>query len=348
MAEQREPLTLADIAASIGGDVDGRSDIPIERPASLSRAGPLDISFFTDHRLKNALVSTAAGAVILSPADRHLFSGACLITDEPYLSFVECCELLINQGLSNRGVHPGAHVHVEAVLGSGVSVDAGAVIGRGVRIGQDAQIGANSYIGDYTVIGANSRIAAGVSIYDRCQIGDRCNIASNTVIGSPGFGYLETASGWKAIPQIGSVIIGDDVDIGAGTMIDRGSLDDTVIGNGCKLDNLIQIAHNVTIGENTAIAGFAGIAGSTRVGSGCKIGGRASINGHIEIADEVVVLATSLVTGSLLTKGVYGSHLPVQPAGRWRRIVARLTNIDDLFRRVRSLEKKIGSEDTSE
>jgi UDP-3-O-[3-hydroxymyristoyl] glucosamine N-acyltransferase len=337
--DSSKAIRLEHLAKLIGAELEGDPGIEVSRPASLEKAQPTDVSFFHDRRLSDHLARTNAGAVIIARADRELFSGNCLIAENPQLAFIAVCDVLLNGAAVPVGVHETACVDVGARLGDGVCVGPNSVIEAGAKLGDGVRIGAATYIGADVEIGAESILSSGVNIYADCKIGCRCRIESGVVIGAPGFGYIESGSSWIFIPQIGSVRIGDDVHIGANTTIDRGSLDDTIIGNGVKLDNQIQVAHNVVIGADTAIAGCTGIAGSARIGSRCKIGGRASILGHLVIADDVTIHATSVVTRSLTEAGAYSSTLTAQPASRWRRIMARLSLIDELYRRVRALER---------
>ena len=343
MTRETRAVSLEVLAARIGARVDGDPAFEVHRPASLDRACASDISFYSDRRRLDDLAATRAGAIILSRADRLLFHGPCLIADDPYRAFVAACRVLVGEHRGANGVvDPSAAVEHTARLGDAVTIGPNAVVEAGAILDARVVVGATSYIGAGARIGADSVIAAGVRIYPGCTIGRRCRIESGAVIGAPGFGYLPSDDGWAEVPQIGSVVIGDDVDIGANTTIDRGALDDTVIGDGAKLDNQIQVAHNVVIGEHTAIAGCTGVAGSARIGRRCRIGGRASILGHLTIADDVTIHATSVVTRSITRPGSYASNLTVQPAARWRRILARLARIDELFARVRALERDAG------
>jgi UDP-3-O-[3-hydroxymyristoyl] glucosamine N-acyltransferase len=343
--EKGRAITLAELGALVHADVDGDPEFEVKGPASLTRASASDISFFSDPRRSEDLRGTLAGAVVLARSDRRLFAGPCLISDDPYRTFVQLCAMFqAESGEYVPGVSETAVVDASAILGGGVCVGPGSVIASDAVLGKSVRVGPNVYIGSGVSIGDDTRIASGVNIYPGCTIGRRCRVESGVVIGSPGFGYLESRGGWEPVPQIGSVRIGDDVDIGANTTIDRGTLDDTVIEDGVKLDNQIQVAHNVVIGAHTAIAGCTGIAGSARIGKRCKIGGRASILGHLSIADDVTILATSVVTRSIVEKGEYSSYLTVMPAQSWRRVVARLAKLDDLFRRIRSLERRVRGE----
>jgi UDP-3-O-[3-hydroxymyristoyl] glucosamine N-acyltransferase len=333
-------ISLAELADFLGAELLGNGSCRVRRPASLAKASPEDISFFSDQRQREVLHVTRAGAVILASRDCELFRGNRLIIDNPYRAFVEVCHRLSDAYHdAPAGIDPLASIHPSATISDDVAVGPYAVIGQQVVLDSGVVIGANSSIGSGATIGRGSRIAAGVTIYPGCAVGAYCNIESGVVIGAPGFGYLESDGQWEPVPQLGSVTIGDRVDIGANTTIDRGSLDDTIIEDGVKLDNQIQVAHNVFIGAHTAIAGCTAIAGSARVGRRCRIGGRVSITGHLTVGDDVTILATSVVTRSVSDGGTYSSHLMSQPAARWRRVLSRLPELDDLFKRVRHLEK---------
>ncbi|KAA3622639.1 MAG: UDP-3-O-(3-hydroxymyristoyl)glucosamine N-acyltransferase [Proteobacteria bacterium] len=347
VTETYPSISLAELATKIGAQIDGDVDYPIAKPASLERATDSDISFFSDQRKRDALRETRAGAVIISPEHRELFAGNRLISDDPHLAFVEACHLLSRAARPvGNPIDSAAMVHLSAELGRDVHIGANAVVAANARLGDDVVVGANTVVGEYVSIGCRTRLAAGVIVYPGCHIGADCNIESGAVIGSPGFGYLENSGKWRAIPQIGSVRVGNSVDIGANTTIDRGALDDTIIEDGVKLDNQIQVAHNVSIGADTAIAGCTGIAGSARVGRRCKIGGRVSILGHLDIGDDVTIYATSVVTRSIAGGGTYSSNLTVYPASRWRRVLARLASLDELFGRVRRLERFMEKQST--
>ena len=334
-------FTLAELAARFQGKVRGDPDVKIERVAALDVAGPREISYFTDRKYLAMLAGTAAGAVILTEADASGFSGSALIVDKPHLCFARVAALLHAAPAFQPGAHatavvdPGARVAVTAYIG------AHAVIESGVTIADGAYIGPGCVVGAYAVVGAHSRLTAQVFVGERCVIGDGCLFQPGAVIGADGFGYARDGERWEKVPQLGRVVIGNAVEVGANTTIDRGSLNDTVIGDGVKLDNLIQIAHNVRIGEHTAIAACAGIAGSTTVGKRCTIGGQAGIMGHIEIADDVHITACSFVSGTITKPGVYSASLRAEPAEKWRRNAARLHHLDEMARRLRELEAKL-------
>lgn len=236
-------------------------------------------------------------------------------------------------------------IDATAKLGNNVSIGANAVIESGVELGDNVVIGAGCFVGKNSKIGAGSRLWANVTIYHEIQIGQNCLIQSGTVVGADGFGYANDRGNWVKIPQIGRVIIGDRVEIGACTTIDRGALDDTVIGNGVIIDNQCQIAHNVVIGDNTAVAGGVIMAGSLKIGRYCMIGGASVINGHMEICDKVTVTGMGMVMRPITEPGVYSSGIPLQPNKVWRKTAALVMNIDDMSKRLKSLERKVNQQD---
>ncbi|ANQ85091.1 UDP-3-O-(3-hydroxymyristoyl)glucosamine N-acyltransferase [Azoarcus olearius] len=330
---------LDELAARLGGDVVGDPATTVRRVATLEQAGEGDLSFLANPKYVGRLKSSHASAIIVADSARSLLGEkAGIVTRDPYLYFARVAQLFNPPEAVAPGVHPLADVAV--AVPASVSVAAGASIGAGVELGEDVVIGAGSSIGAGVRIGAGTRLAPRVVIYPGCVIGANCLIHAGAVIGSDGFGFAREKSGaWVKIPQVGRVVIGDDVEIGANTTIDRGALDDTVIGNGVKIDNQIQIGHNVRIGDYTAIAGCVGIAGSTQIGARCMIGGQAGIIGHLTIADDVVISAGTLVTKSIHKPGVYTANLPVQPHADWVKNFAHLRHLDSLAARIRALEQ---------
>jgi UDP-3-O-[3-hydroxymyristoyl] glucosamine N-acyltransferase len=325
-----------DCRLSGGGD-----DRTITGVASLDTAGPDDITFLANPKLRVQLAGTLAAAVILDSESEAHRNGPCLVTANPYASFVRVAELLHPEAPVQPGIHPGAVIASSAVVAESARVDAGCVIGESARIGERAWIGPGCVIGEQSAIGADSRLHARVTVYPRVRVGERTRIHAGVVLGADGFGLVREEEGWLRVPHLGGLRIGDDVDIGANTTIDRGTLEDTVIGNGVKLDNLIQIAHNVIVGDHTVMAACVGIAGSTRVGERCLIGGRANLFGHITIGDDATIAATSAVTRSVPPGGYVSSVIGAQEAGRWRRTAARVHRIEELASRIRALEQRM-------
>jgi len=218
-------------------------------------------------------------------------------------------------------------------------IGAGAVLGENVELGERVCVGPNTVIGDDSVLGNDTRLMANVTLYHNVRIGERCLLHSGVVVGADGFGIAQTASGWRKVPQVGGVTIGNDVEIGAASTVDRGAIDDTCIGNGVKLDNLTQVGHNVVVGEHTVMAAQSGIAGSTTVGARCVIGGRAAISGHLTVCDDVYLLGRASVSRSISTPGAYSSVLPVEEAGKWRKLAARFKRLDEMAKKIRDLER---------
>lgn len=334
-------VTLAELARRFGGKVRGNPDIQIDRAAPLDQAGPRDISFATSRKYLAQLTHTGIGAIILAPDVAETYSGNILIADDPHLCFARIATLLHPPPSRPPGVDPAARVSAEARVPPSAAVGPFAVVEAGAVLGEHAAVGPGCYVGGNAVIGDNTVLAANVVVMPDCVIGHNCLLHPGVVIGSDGFGYARDGEKWFKVPQLGRVVIGDAVEIGANTAVDRGALGDTVIGNGVKLDNQIQVAHNVRIGENTAVAACVGIAGSAIIGCRCTIGGHATILGHLVIADEVHITAGSLVTNSISRSGTYSSSLKAEPVAVWRRNAARLHQLDELARRVRQLEAEV-------
>jgi len=333
-------VTLAELAKRFQGKVRGNPDTRIESVAMLETAGPHDIAYVSDRKYLELLPKTAAGAVILAETDADLFSGNVLLVENPHLCFARVASLLHPLPTFKPGIHATAVVSPKARVAATSWVGPYSVIESEVVIEDGVWVGPGCYVGAHVLIACRTRLFAHVVVYDRCIIGEDCLIHSGVVIGSDGFGYSKDNERWQKVPQLGRAIIGNLVEIGANTTIDRGALKDTVIGDGVKLDNQIQIAHNVQIGENTAIAACVGIAGSTVIGRRCTVGGQAGIVGHIEIADDVHVTACSLVTKSITQAGVYSASLKAEPVEKWRRNAARLHHLDEIARRLGKLEDK--------
>jgi UDP-3-O-[3-hydroxymyristoyl] glucosamine N-acyltransferase len=310
--------------------------------APLNRAEPGQLSFLTNSRYRPFLAVTRASAVILSTEDAEGCPAPALVTDNPQVAYARVAALFEPVSRVKPGIHPtawvspSARIASDAWIGPHCTVEAGAVIEPGVFVGP------NCVIGEQAALGENTRLVAQVTICHRVQLGRRVLVHPGAVIGSDGFGLaLESGGRWLKIPQLGSVLIGDDVEIGANTTIDRGALEDTVIEDGVKLDNQIQVAHNVRIGAHSALAGCVGIAGSARIGRHCMLGGGVGIAGHLEIADRVQITGMSLVTKSITEPGTYSSGLAVEPNRIWNKISARLRRLDEVFRRLAALEKKL-------
>lgn len=332
---------LSEFVARFGGELLNDSGIEISGVAPIGRAGPGEIAFVSQAKYLRDIESTQAGALILPPEGRDSTQRPRIVTPNPYLYFARISAMLNPVPQPAPGIHPAAVVHAQARVASSATVAAGAVIGEGACVGERSVIGPNSVVGDYATIGDDCFFHANVTVYHHCVLGSRVILHSGCVIGSDGFGLANEEGRWVKIPQAGRAVLGDDVEVGAGTTIDRGALDDTVIEEGVKLDNLIQIAHNVKIGAHTAIAACAGIAGSAKIGRHCMIGGAAMIYGHIEIADGVRISTNTLITKSLTKAGTYTSALPFSEHGEWLKNAVHMRNLDKLVDRVKELEKRI-------
>ena len=334
-------MRLGDIVARLGGELVGDASVEITQVAPLPRARPDEIGFVARAAYRAQLARTKAGAVIVPPELQAEATTAAIVTQDPYAYFAKVSAMLNPPRPIEPGIHPEAIVEPGAVISPGARVGALAWVGRGVHIGDGTLIAEGCYLGEGVTVGRDCRLHARVTVYHGCVIGDRVVMHSGVVIGADGFGYAPEAGRWLRIPQIGRVVIGDDVDVGANTTIDRGALDDTVIEEGVKLDNQIQVGHNCRIGAHTGIAGCVGIAGSTTIGRHCMIGGAAMIGGHLEIADHVVISGATTVPSSVAKAGQYTSLYPLSPHREWLKMSAQLKSIERLAERVRQLEKQL-------
>ncbi len=335
------PVTLAQIASRLGGRVVGEAGTLIRQVGSLERAGPDQITFFTHPRYKAKLASTRAGAVVLAAEAESLTGLPRIVCDNPHAYFARLSQYFNSSVAPPPGVHPSAQVAGSARIPASARIEAGVVIGDGVTLGARAWIGPGCVIEAGAAIGDDSRLYALVVINRDCRIGARAILHSGVVIGADGFGIAPDGGQWVKVPQIGRVVIGDDVEIGANTTIDRGAMDDTIVEDGVKLDNQIQIGHNCRIGAHTAMAGFSGVAGSTDIGRHCAIGAAAVVLGHLEIVDHVNVSAGTVVSRSIRKAGTYTGMFPFDEHASWARNTALVRHLSDLARRLRELEKKV-------
>ena len=328
---------LADIVdASIHGD----SEASVSGIATLELAGQNDLSFFSNRKYHKFLARTKAAIVILHPDDVEQCPTNAIVVKDPYLAYAKIASWLTKNDLKQTSIAPSAVIEDNVSIGDNVNIGANVVVGSGSKIAHNVSLGAGCVIGKDVIVGKNTILYTNVSVYTGVSIGDNVIIHSGAVLGSDGFGIASEQGQWIKVPQLGSVLIGHDVEIGANTTIDRGAIEDTIIENGVKLDNLIQIAHNVRIGENTAIAACVGIAGSTTIGKNCAIGGGAGVLGHLTITDHVHITATSLVTKSVKEAGVYSSGTPLQENALWHKNFARFKQLDKMARRLTELENK--------
>lgn len=331
--------TAAALAERFGLVVHGAPDTTVRGVGTLAGAGEDQLAFLSNPRYRAQLSTTRAGIVVLREADASGHAGTALIARDPYVAYARIAALFEPVSDAPAGVHasavidPTARIDPTASIGPHVSIGARSVVGAG------ASIGAGCVVGEDCVVGAGSRLVARVTLVTRVRLGDRVTIHPGAVLGSEGFGLAMDAGHWINVPQLGGVIVGDDSDIGANTTIDRGALDDTVIGEDVRLDNLIQIGHNVRIGAHTAVAGCVGIAGSTRIGRYCLLAGKVGVAGHLEICDKVVVHAMTMVSASITEPGEYSAGIPAQPTREWRKNAVRIRQLDSLARRVTALGK---------
>ncbi|HEY6451236.1 MAG TPA: UDP-3-O-(3-hydroxymyristoyl)glucosamine N-acyltransferase [Steroidobacteraceae bacterium] len=322
-------VALGELAVRFGCELRGDPEVLIEAVAALGSAGPGSLSFLSNPKLAPQLHHTRAAAVVLDERSAASCPTPALISSNPHALFARIAGLLYPEPAPTAGVHPSALVDPTARIDAGVEIGPHVVIGAGAVIGARCLLGPACLIGPQARIGSDCRLVARVTLAARTQLGERVLIHPGAVIGADGFGYARENERWLKVPQIGAVRIGDDVEIGANTTIDRGAIEDTVIAEGVKLDNQIQIGHNVQIGAHTAIAACTGISGSTRIGARCMIGGQCGFAGHLVICDDVVITGMAMVSGSISKPGVYSSGIPIEPQRRWRRVVARLKLLAD-------------------
>jgi UDP-3-O-[3-hydroxymyristoyl] glucosamine N-acyltransferase len=344
-----EAVALGKIVAALGGELRGAADLTVSRIGPLQTATPDTLAFLANARYRSQLADSRAACVIVAPAlgAQAAARGAAIVTPDPYLYFARLSQWWAARirPAAAPGVHPSAVVDATATVGPGVSIGALAVVEAGARIEAGAVIGAQCFVGRNARVGTATRLHPRVTLHFDCAIGARGIVHSGAVIGADGFGFAPTAEGYVKIEQLGAVRIGDDVEIGANTCIDRGALDDTVIEDGVKLDNLIQIAHNVHIGRGSAMAGCSAVAGSTRIGARCTVGGGAGILGHLTIADDVHISAQSTVSRSIARPGTYTGFFPLDDNRAWEKNAVTLRQLHRLRERIRALEREAGSTD---
>lgn len=333
-------ISVAQLAEALGLEYRGDGTRPLARVATLEEAGGDSLSFATGARYRKALRATAAAAVIVPAELADEAPCALLLAEDAHRAYARAAALLHPPRAARPGVHPSAAVEPTALLGEGIEIAAQAVVEGGAVLGDGAVIGAGCFVGAGSEIGAGTRLHPRVCVYHDCRIGRDCLIQSGAVIGSDGFGYAAGEDGWLHVPQVGRVLIGDGVEIGANSTVDRGAIGDTLIGDGVIIDNQVHVAHNVRIGEHTAIAGCVGIAGSAVIGARCTIAGAAVVLGHLELVDGVHITAMSLVSHSIRQPGRYSSGTPLEENRNWRRNSVRFKQLDQLARRLGLLEKR--------
>ena len=342
-------LKLADItrllADQVQAELVGNPDLLVECLSTLEASGPSDLTFLSHPKYLGQLAQSAAGCVVVAPSARQaaVKRGACIVVDDPYHYFALVTQLWKRQHspVPAATIHPSACIDPTATLAADVSIGAFVCIEAGATVGAGARIAAHCVIGTNAAVGAGSRLSPRVTVGEGCRIGERCIIHSGVVIGADGFGFAPHDGQWVKIEQLGAVQIGNDVEIGANTCIDRGALQDTVIEDGVKLDNLVQIAHNVRVGKHSAMAGCVGVAGSATIGAHCTVGGGAIVLGHLRLADGVHVSAATTVTRSLLKPGQYTGLFPIDDNAAWEKNAATLKQLHTLRERLKQTEKTL-------
>lgn len=340
-------LTLGQIAEEVGARLEGDAERVVSGLGTIRSATDEQLTFLANPRYRSWLESTGAAAVLCTAEEAPHCPVSALVVADPYLAFARISHRFDPAPVRPPGIHPravvedGARVDETAHVGPNAVVEAGAVLEAGVTVMANSYVGADAHLAEQVTLWPN------VTIYHGVQLGGRTRIHAGSVLGSDGFGYALDQGHWQKVAQVGSLRIGADVEIGAGCTIDRGAIDDTVIGNGVIIDNQVHIAHNVVVGEHTALAGKVGLSGSARVGAHCMIAGMSGVVGHIEVCDGVQIMGMTMVSRSIHEPGVYASPLPADEHSKWRRNVARFRNLDDMYRRLVRLEKRIPGEDST-
>ncbi|WP_159655246.1 UDP-3-O-(3-hydroxymyristoyl)glucosamine N-acyltransferase [Vibrio atypicus] len=340
-------ISLAELATITGGELHGDANAMVTMVAPMDKAQEGHVTFLSNPKYAKHLANCQATVVMVKEAQREACTGNALVVADPYVAFAKVAQALDTTPAPATLIAPSAVVADDAMVGENVSIGANAVIESGVVLGDNAVIGAGCFIGKNAKIGAYTKLWSNVSIYHEVVLGEHCLVQANTVIGSDGFGYANEKGEWIKIPQLGTVVIGNRVEIGSCTTIDRGALEDTIIEDNVILDNQLQIAHNVQIGYGTAMAGGTIVAGSTKIGKYCIIGGGTVINGHIEIVDGVTITGMGMVMRGISDKGMYSSGIPLQPNKEWRKTATRVHRIDDMNKRLKAVEKLLEQNEES-
>ncbi len=335
-----QPWTLGALAQACDARLEGDGSLPIRGVGTLEGAQPGDITFLTNPLYRHLLAQTRATAVILGVTEQQATTLPRLVSSNPYLCYARVAQSLFPPKEKPPGVHPSAVIAASAQVAPTAAIGPNVTLGENVRVGEHCIIEAGCVLGDEVQLGAAVHLYPRVVIYDQCVIGARCILHAGVVIGADGFGMARGPEGWVKIPQVGRVLVGADVEIGANTTVDRGAIEDTVIEEGVKLDNQIQVAHNCRIGARTVIAGCTGISGSTHIGRDCRIGGGVGLVGHLQICDGVTVSGFSLITKSITEAGVYTSSIPSQPHRVWMETLANLRALPKWIKTLKALERE--------
>jgi UDP-3-O-[3-hydroxymyristoyl] glucosamine N-acyltransferase len=332
-------VSLGELAVRFGCELRGDPDVRVERVGTLANADSRSLAFLANPHYRQQLATTGAGAVVLDAASAAVCSTAALVCENPHATYARIAAVLHPFPAAPPGIHPSAVIASGARIDPSAHVGALSVIGEGAVIGARAFVGPQCLVDEGAILGEDVRLTAHVTVCHRVEIGARTVIQPGAVIGGDGFGFAQERGRWIKVPQTGTVRIGPDVEVGANTTIDRGAIEDTVIEEGVKLDNLIMVAHNVRIGAHSALAAGVGISGSTTIGRRCMLGGHVGIGGHLTISDDVVITGCTMVSHSVPRPGVYSGGIPLEEAHVWRRLVARFKRIDSLVTRLKALER---------
>lgn len=338
-------MTLRDLAAALGADLHGDGDLIVTRVADLAYADAACLAFLADAKYRGDLKGTQAGAVLVRAADLADCPVAALVSPDPHLTFARAARLLHPPPSVAGGRHPSAVIDPGATIDPSAWIGPLAVVEEGAEIGPRVFVGPASLVGARCRVGEDSRLVARVTLCEGSIVGKRTLLHPGCVIGREGFGFAREGERWLRVPQLGRAVLGDDVEVGVNSAVDRGALGDTLIADGVKIDNLIQIGHNVHIGENTAMAACSGISGSTHIGRNCTIAGAVGMAGHLEIGDNVHFTGMAMVTRSFTEPGAYSSGIPAMPSAEWRRAVVRFRQLEDLARRLKRLEEQLATHD---
>jgi UDP-3-O-[3-hydroxymyristoyl] glucosamine N-acyltransferase len=333
------PISLGELATKFGCELIGDPDVIVKGVASLQNADSESLSFLSNPSYKNLLPSSVAAAVVLRAEDAEACRSAVLISANPYATYARMAALICPDPFHKPGIHSAAIVSSSARVADSAHIAAGAYIGERTSIGESCFVGPGTVIGDDCSVADYCRFIANVTIVKKVRIGARCVFHPGAVIGSDGFGNAMTPEGWVKVPQVGGVVVGDDVEIGANTTVDCGAIGDTVIENGVRIDNLCQIAHNVRVGEHTAIAAMTGIAGSTTIGKRCLFAGKSGAVGHVSICDDVIVMARTFISKDVKKPGAYAASFPAEDVKSWSKQLARFRRLGSLIERVKKLER---------
>lgn len=332
---------LSELASALDAHIVGDENIIITSIATLKSAQPGQISFLSNPKYRNQLLESNASACLLRQQDLDGYQGNAIVVDDPYVGYARLAQLLDSTPLPSENIHPSAVIDPSATIGTNTCIGANTVIEAGATIGDNCHLGANGFVGKNTTIGHNTKTWANVTLYHNVTIGENCLFHSGSVIGSDGFGFAPNNGQWFKIPQTGGVMLGDRVEVGANTTIDRGALDDTIVGNGCILDNQVHIGHNVVMGDHCAVAANTVFAGSTSIGDNCIIGGACAISGHLTIAKGVTITGMTMVIKDIDSAGVYSSGMPSQTNKEWRKNGVRYRQLDTMAKRLKQVENQL-------